>query len=182
MEKARDENGMMTVEVVIGLTIYMAFFVLLLNMINVMYLRQKFQMALKTAAIQASRDYRLNKDLAEYEDATNVFFDLEQRNMLYGKGDYPYYPGGDYKKNAKDKIKFLITDFDGKKYSLDHIYSIGLVDGLNGLNLDSSTIDMENGGSVNLTLKYRIRIINLPFFDDAGLDINIEQNASTKLW
>ena len=61
----RDEKGMMTVEVLIGLTIYIGFFVLMINLLNVIYIKQKVQAAMKPIAIQISRDYAIDSAIAD---------------------------------------------------------------------------------------------------------------------
>ena len=101
---------------------------------------------------------------------------------FYRSESNPYIPTGDWKKEAESTLRFEIYEKIGNGYSISYLEDLGIVNGRFGLSLDGSTIDNTYGGSVDLTLNYRIRVVNLPFFEGAGIDINMEQHACTKLW
>lgn len=183
MKSVKSEKGMLTVEVVLGLTIYMAFFVLMLNLINIIYIRQKLQAALKPVAIQISRDYRANETISGMADqnAAQKFCDLQRRNGEYYR-TYEYTPTVDLLTQAEQSFLLTAYERNGNILSSAYMEDMGIVGGAGGIDFSGSSIDAGGDGMVDLAINYRIRIVNLPFFEDAGIDINIEQHACTKLW
>lgn len=183
MDKESTEKGMMTVEVVVGLTIYVAFFVILLNFLNVIYIRQKFQAALKPVALQISREYEVNKELQVMasQGAVDKFKELEELRSMYDI-EYAYEPSNDWVTYAAERFYLNIAEYENDDISVEYLEDMGIVGGVDGLSFGSSSIDEDGNGTVDLTLKYRIRIVNLPFFEGAGIDVSIEQHACTSLW
>lgn len=182
--KKDSEKGMMTVEVIIGITIYCAFFVLLLNLINVIYIKQKMQAVMRPIALQISREYRVNRLLAEKDScgASDMFIELQEL-YLDAYRTTAYIPGADLKANARDLfyIHTLERTEDGG-ISNSYFNHIGIYRGFAGIDFSETTIDENGDGEVNLVLKYKIRIVSLPLFEDAGIDIDIKQTASTLIW
>lgn len=183
MMRMKSEKGMMTVEVVLGLTVYIAFFVLLLNFINILYIRQKFQAALRPVAIQISREYEANKTLRalEQQNGAEKFTDLQRRNGEYYR-TFDYAPNEDFLADAVHSFHLSIYEVEDCYLKDYYLQTMGIVGGFDGIDFSGSTIDDNGNGEVDLAIKYEIRIINLPFFDNVGINISIEQHACTKLW
>lgn len=182
MKKIKDEKGMITVEVVIGLTVYMAFFVLLLNFLNIIYLRQKFQAALKPLALEISRDYECNKYFNSLGDpyAADQVAVLQEDHYEYFRS-YAYTPCDDLIENCKYNFCLNIMENYGDYFSAEYLEDMGVVDGYRGIDFSGSGVD-ETTGELDLMISYEIQIIRLPFFEDAGISMNVEQHASTLLW
>ena len=187
MKNVKSEKGMMTVEVVVGLTIYIAFFIVLLNVLNVLYLRQKFQAALKPIALEISREYATESVLNYLEEvegtnASEQFIELQRRNFEYSRGTtYSYEYTEQVLVTARNNLVINVSQWDQYGLGIMYLKDTGVVGGFGGLSLDQSTIDLETG-EVDLILTYQVRVVNLPFFNGAGIDINIEQHACTSLW
>ncbi|MBQ8317622.1 MAG: hypothetical protein IJX85_04730 [Lachnospiraceae bacterium] len=191
MKKAlREEKGMMTVEVIIGLTIYVVFLVLMMNLLNVIYIKQKFQAAMNPVAVKLSREYYVDTIVAEdgvgYE---KVMLDelMQRRGQGYVNlsGDFTSKENLRYAAIAKaEKMLFMLTaDFKTVGYASSDAYAdMWIVGGYDGISFDGTRIDENGSGELELVIEYRIRIANLPLFGGTGLYIPVKQTASTKIW
>lgn len=186
----KDEKGMMTVEVIIGLTIYIVFFVLMMNLLNVIYIKQKFQAAMTPVAIQMSREYEIEATVAEdgagYEK--NMLTELMRRRKQGMISTTPSCMSKDsigeqMKLYAKQELFVLTADFKSKGHaSTDDYRDMWIVGGFNGISFDQTKINENDSGEIELVIEYKIRIVDLPLFGDAGINIPVKQTASTKLW
>ena len=142
MKRIKDEKGMITVEVVLGLTVYVAFFVILLNLINIIYLRQKFQAALRPVALEMSRDYEFNSYIRSLNDsdAAARFVELQDNHFEYFR-DYAYHPSNDLLEDCKRNFRFNIYERNGVYLSNQYITDIGVVNGFNGIDFSCSYVD-----------------------------------------
>lgn len=186
----RDEKGMMTVEVLIGITIYIGFFVLMMNLLNVIYIKQKVQAAMKPIAIQISRDYAVDETIADggmgYEKI--MLSELMRRRRQGIMSEEPVYvPVGDARyraiNQAEQMLLILMADFKTLGYATTEAYvDMWIVGGYGGISFDGTKVDENGSGELELVVEYKIRIANLPLFGDAGIYIPVKQTASTRLW
>ena len=186
----KDEKGMMTVEVIIGLTIYIVFFVLMMNLLNVIYIKQKFQAAMTPVAVQMSKQYGIEATVAEdgagYEK--NMLTELMRRRKQGLESTSPSYMSRDsigriMISNAKEELFVLTADFKSKGHVSSADYrDMWIVGGFNGISFDQTKVNENDSGEIELVIEYKIRIVDLPLFGDAGINIPVKQTASTKLW
>lgn len=178
------EMGMMTVEVVICMTMFAAFFVIMLNLINVVYIKQKVQAALKPIVIQMSRDYYAveNLDYSRRDDERDITVSILQKRGQSSSGTWTeYVTKADMVKKMKDELYLNMADFSGG-YDKNYYKAMWIVGGYDGLSFAGTSINPGGNGELSVVIDYRIRIVNLPFFADTGLDIRMRNKACTKLW
>ncbi len=189
-EKLREEKGMMTVEVLIGLTIYIAFFVLIMNLLNVIYIKQKVQAAMKPITIQISRDYAVNSTISEggYGHEKLMLAQLMKRRQQGYVDVHTCTTPQEYVQHeaiskAENMMFLLLADFKSLGYATSEAYyDMWIVGGYNGISFDGTRVNENDSGNIELVVEYRIKIANLPLLGDAGINIPVKQTASTKLW
>ena len=187
----REEKGMMTVEVIIGLTIYIIFFVLMMNLLNVIYIKQKFQAAMSPIAVQLSREYAIDATIAEdqagYEKIMLSELMKRRRQGAIDSVNTGYVSMDNIKYEmilrARDMFFTLTADFKSLGYASSISYAdMWIVGGYNGIFFEKTKVNENGSGELELVIEYRIRIANIPLFNNVGIYIPVEQTASTKLW
>lgn len=191
--KKNKEQGSITVETVIGLTLFVLFFVVMLNFINIAFIQIRVQHALANTSYEMSVFSYLGTKSAErggsavaddymftvmYKEPRDGHFTVYRqddnfREMLYKLGENPDLSREMIKKLMNDYLRQLIN---GDKY----LKRQGVVDGIDGLHYELSEYNQEEG-YIRVSVYYKYRIIGLPFLD-AGIDLNIFQNSTSKLW
>ena len=183
-QEAKGENGMMTVEAVICLTIFVAFFVIMLNMVNLIYLKQKMQAALKPIAIQISRDYYIDQSIQDGGTATDrsqVSQLMKCRRELSMDVPAAEKSSDNVMEYIKNQLYLSMADYTAG-YSKRNYLSMWIVGGYDGLSFAGTGIDKGDSGNVEIVVSYRVRIVGMPFFDKTGINVKMQQRVCTKLW
>lgn len=181
IENRSGDAGMVTVEVVIGLTLLIAFFVVILNYINIIYIKQTVQAALKPVAIQMSRDYTVEQAVEQSGSAQTgrkASQLLKVRESTRVMGNAPFGSTSDIAGQMDLSLKTMLAYEAGLSWSTCR--DMWIVGGLDGISLAQSTVD-PGTGELDAVVTYRIRILSLPFLGK-GLEIPVEQHAVTRLW
>ena len=189
----RIEQGSITVETVIGLTMFVMFFAVMLNFINVAFIQIRIQHALSNTSYEMSNmsymgtkakerggtasgdDYMTAIIYKEQQSGTIKMYtqDVNMWKSLYMLGENPGMSEEMIKKLMKDYLRQYIN---GDTY----LTRQGVVDGIDGLHYELS--DYNPGeGYIRVSVYYKYRIINLPFLN-SGIDVNIFQNSTSRLW
>lgn len=184
-EKQSDDRsrnaGMITVEVVIGLTLLIGFFVVILNYINIIYIKQTVQAALKPVAVQMSRDYAVEQAVEQSgssQTGGKTAQLLRTRERIYAVGDAPYGSTSDIAGQMKRSLNVLLGHEAGISWTTAR--DMWIVGGVDGISMAQSTVD-PSSGELDAVVNYRIRIVSLPLLGK-GIDIPVEQHAVTKIW
>lgn len=191
--KRQKEKGSITVETVICLTLFVFFFVVILNFINIAYVQIRVQHALANSSYEISvysyagakakekggtvngTDYVLTV-LDKYGDGKSITLSVQDqtvRNQILLLGENPAMFQSIVKSVMDENLMQYIN---GKTY-LSHL---GVVDGIDGMHYELSEYNPEEG-YVRVSVYYKYRIIGFPFLN-AGIDVNIFQNSTSVLW
>ena len=189
----KNNRGSITVETLISLTLFIMFFVIMLNFVNIAFVQIRIQHALANTSYElsvmsymgtkanerggtASSDDYMGLIMRKEPHGDRFVLNIQDSNMLnslYMLGENPNLLG--------DMINKLMNDYMAQYINRTaYLSGQGIVDGINGLHYDLSEYNPEDG-YIRVNVYYRYRIVQLPFLN-TGIDINIFQNSTSRLW
>lgn len=89
---------------------------------------------------------------------------------------------------GSNKLTQVVTEQLIKKYlqdqngSVDYLKSMGIKDGFEGLDFSYSEFAQGTDEPIRITVVYRIKIVDVPFFENFSFDKKIVLNATTRIW
>lgn len=186
-------RGSITVETLIGLTLFIMFFVIMLNYINIAFVQIRIQHALANTSCELSvMSYMGTKakergGTASGDDYMSTIMHKESRDgtfRIYTQDSNMWrklYMLGENPELLDEMIAKLMDDYLTQCINRDaYLKGQGVAGGIDGLHYDLSEYNPD-AGYIRVSVYYKYRIVNLPFLN-AGIDVNIFQNSTSRLW
>ena len=186
-------RGSITIETLIRLTLFIMFFVLMLNFINIAFIQIKIQHALVNTSYELSvMSYMGTKasergGTASGDDYMSTIMHKVPRDgpcIVYTQDSNMYrklYLLGENPDLLEEMVEKLMSDYLSQYINKDaYLERQGVAGGINGLHYDLSEYNPEEG-YIRVSVYYKYRVASLPFLN-AGIDINIFQNSTSRLW
>ena len=189
----KKNRGSITIETLIGLTLFIMFFVIMVNYINIAFVEIRIHHALANTSYELSVMSYMGTKAKEkggtasgddymttimYKENKRGAFkvytqDLNMWRTLYMLGENP--------DQLEDMIAKLMSDYLNQYINrTEYLERQGVAGGINGLHYDLSEYNQDEG-YIRVSVYYKYRIVNLPFLN-AGIDVNIFQNSTSRLW
>jgi hypothetical protein len=220
----KKESGMITVEAITTLIMFIMFFYILLMLVNIIRVQLLVQSAITETAKEISAySYILSKaGYFEFGDEINASVETNNGlaelksnystllNTLGGESqdsdvvtdfnnlidslsslevkDFTSVGVNYIYDNGSDAVVALMAKLLTKKYledsngSLAYLANMGIEGGYDALDFSQSHYPDSSGDTLRITVIYQVEIIDVPFFEDVGLDKKIVLNASTRVW
>lgn len=188
-KKILDQHGMISIEMLLILSMYVMFFAGIMMLINGFIIQYRLQTAVnetaKETAAYAATDpegtgyayeiykafYRMNG--IKFEDWGDAEVD-RSKSLCFAAANKDIY----YKSSVYTIFREILTDMDPEIDT--HLKERGVSGGINGLILHSS--QFEENGDLTVTLTYYFHCFKIPFSDGWLFTKEMGCSASTKAW
>lgn len=175
---------MITVEVAISFTMFLMFFLLMLQFINFVILQERIQGAICESAKELSvLSYLNTTSLEAGENSLQVYSKVGDVTSSYGD-HYQDRAAIMLLKNQEwmsEDMQTVVRQYLYRGNSLQYLETMGLVNGLDGLDFSGSVYDPENG-EIKIQVTYEVEMLKLPFLENGHFKKKVTLCASTGLW